>query len=200
MPEEKELTAEKEAEVAVEESHDEMLPTEIDLVPLQKETDEALKDIVSANSVEELKDFTARFNLNMAKKNAVRMAKLQNLLDAVNDQAISRFENQPGEFSNKEVLDYMKVVQEQINSSQQALDTVGDAPMIQINNQKNEVNINVEHPALSSRESKERVLGAVQALIQNLVQHPQDDTQPEEEEVQDEELYNSDEENDIDGE
>ena len=147
---------------------DELLPAELDLLPLEQETDEVLHEIVKAESVDELKGYTAKFNLNMAKKNAVRIAKLQNLLDSVNDQAIKRFTNQPGEFSNKEILDYMKAVQDQINSSQQALDEAGDKPMIQINNHKNEVNINVENPALQSRESRERVVHAVDGLLQQM--------------------------------
>lgn len=147
---------------------DELLPAELDLLPLEQETDKVLHEIVKAESVDELKGYTAKFNLNMAKKNAVRIAKLQNLLDSVNDQAIDRFTNHPSEFSNKEILDYMKAVQDQINSSQQALEEAGDKPMIQINNQKNEVNINVENPALQSRESRERVVHAVDALLQQM--------------------------------
>ena len=147
---------------------DELLPAELDLLPLEQETDKVLHEIVKAESVDELKGYTAKFNLNMAKKNAVRIAKLQNLLDSVNDQAIERFTKYPSEFSNKEILDYMKAVQEQINSSQQALEEAGDKPMIQINNQKNEVNINVENPALQTRESRERVVHAVDALLQQM--------------------------------
>ena len=147
---------------------DELLPAELDLLPLEQETDKVLHEIVKAESIDELKGYTAKFNLNMAKKNAVRIAKLQNLLDSVNDQAIDRFTNHPSEFSNKEILDYMKAVQDQINSSQQALEEAGDKPMIQINNQKNEVNINVENPALQSRESRERVVHAVDALLQQM--------------------------------
>lgn len=201
-----EKEAEKEAEKPVEsqeEIHDDMLPAELDLVPLERDTKETLKEIVGAQSIDELKDYAARFSLNMAKKNAVRVAKLQNLLDSVNELAISRFEKSPGEFSNKEVLDYMKAVQEQIDSSQQAIDTIGDTPMIQINNQKNEVNINVEHPGLQTRESKERVINAVKALMQNLTAPANEEESEESDEkngvVIEEKLYNSEEEN-ADGE
>lgn len=147
---------------------DEMLPAELNLLPLKKETNEVLNNIVKAESVDELKSYTDMFNFNMAKKNAVRIARLQNLLDEVDEQAIKRFENSPGEFSNKEIIDYMKTVQEQINSSKLALDSAGEKPMIQINNQKNEVNINMENSALKTRESKERVINAVQALLQQM--------------------------------
>ena len=143
---------------------DDMLPAEIDDLPLTEETAKVVNDMVRAKSVDELKSYTDMFRLNMAKKNAVRIAKLQNLLDAVNEQAIDRFISHPDEFSNKEVLDYMKVVQDQIQSSQQNIDSLGDEPAIQINNQRNEVNINVDSGGLSM-ESKARVLDAVKSLL-----------------------------------
>ena len=164
---------------------DELLPAELDLLPLEQETDKVLHEIVKAETVDELKGYTAKFNLNMAKKNAIRIAKLQNLLDSVNDQAIERFTKYPSEFSNKEVLDYMKAVQEQINSSQQALEEAGDKPMIQITDKHSEVNINVENPALGTRESKERVINAVQALMQYMTTAPQNEV------IEEEELYNN---------
>lgn len=145
---------------------DEMLPAEIDTVPLEEETTKVIGEIVKAKNAEELKSYTDMFSLNMAKKNALRIAKLQNLLDKVNDNAIDRFTNHPDEFSNKEVLDYMKAVQDQITASSKALETVGDKPMIQINNQKNEVNINMDSPmGTFTRESKNKVTDAVKALL-----------------------------------
>ena len=164
-------------------AHDEMLPAELDLLPLEKETTEVVNKIVKADSIDELKTYTDMFSLNMAKKNAVRVAKLQNLLDKVNDQAIDRFEKHPGEFSNKEVLDYMKAVQDQINSAQTSIKELDEKPMIQVNNQKNEVNINVDGGL--SRESKTRVLDAVKALLQQ-VQLPESQK----------ELYNNSEDSD----
>lgn len=159
---------------------DEILPAEIDTIPLEQETTAVLNKIVKSESTEELKSYVDMFSLNMAKKNAVRLAKLQNLMDAVTDQAVTRAEKHPGEFSNKELIDYMKVVQEQINSSQKNIETLGDQPMIQINNQKNEVNITMDSGL--SRDSKNKVIDTIKALIQQV-------TAPETEE----ELYNSSE-------
>ena len=159
---------------------DDLLPAEINTVPLEKETTKVINNIVKADSTEELKSYVDMFSLNMAKKNAVRIAKLQNLLDKVTDQAITRAEKYPDEFSNKEIIDYMKVVQEQITTSQKSIETVGEQPVIQINNQKNEVNINVD--AGLSRESKTRVVDAIKALMEQVSVDNSD-----------EELYNNDE-------
>ena len=149
---------------------DEMLPSEIDTLPLEAETSKVVNQIVKSKDIDELKSFVDMFSLNMAKKNAVRVAKLQNLLDKVNDQAIERFESHPDEFSNKEILDYMKVVQDQIHTSQQDIEAIGEKPMIQINNQKNEVNINMDSGL--SRESKTKVLDAVKMLLSQVTTEP----------------------------
>ena len=162
------------------EEKDELLPAELDTLPLEKETNEVLQNIVASKTVPELKSYTDMFCLNMAKKNAVRIAKLHNLLDKVNDQAIDRFENHPDECSNKEIIDYMKAVQDQITASQKTIDALNEKPMIQVNNQKNEVNINVDGGL--SKESQERILEAINALV-NQVKVNDDDV----------ELYNIDE-------
>ena len=190
------MIEENQETVTITVAQDEMLPAQLDLLPLETETKEVLNDIVKAQSNEELKNYLAKFNLNMAKKNAVRIAKMQNLLDAVEDQAIERMEKHPSEFSNKEIQEYMKTVQDQINSCQRAIDGLEEKPMIQINQQKNEVNINVENPALKTRESKERVMNAVEALLQQMTLK-----QPETKIVEDadEVLYNI-EEDENDGE
>ena len=174
------MTDETKINLPEELAEDELLPAEIDTVPLEQETAKVINNIVKAESTEELKSYTDMFSLNLAKKNAVRIAKLQNLLDRVTDQAIIRAEKHPGEFSNKELIDYMKIAQEQIMASQKSIETIGEQPMIQINNQKNEVNITMDSGL--SRESKNKVLDAVKALLQQA-------TAPE----STEELYNSDE-------
>ena len=144
---------------------DELLPTEIDTLPLEEETKQIIADIVKAKDVDSLKELTDIFAINQAKKNALRIVKLNNLLDAVNDQAIERFERRPDEISNKEILDYMKVVQEQINNSNRTLESIDTKPMIQIN--KNEVNINVEKSTLGqlNEDEKEKVKNAIQQLL-----------------------------------
>lgn len=144
---------------------DELLPTEIDTLPLEEETKQIITDIVKAKDVDSLKELTDIFAINQAKKNALRIVKLNNLLDAVNDQAIERFERRPDEISNKEILDYMKVVQEQINNSNRTLESIDTKPMIQIN--KNEVNINVEKSTLGqlNEDEKEKVKNAIQQLL-----------------------------------
>lgn len=46
----------------------------------------------------------------MAKKNALRVLKLNDLLDQVSDKMMERFEKRPEEFSHRDLIDYMNTV------------------------------------------------------------------------------------------
>lgn len=153
---------------------DDQLPAEIDQVPLERETADVINKIVKAGSTDELKSYVDMFNLNIAKKNALRVAKLQNLADAVVDQAVTRADKHASEFTNKEIIDYIRVVNEQIKSAKDELSAIGESPAVQINNQKNEVNINVVDGL--NQESKHRVLDAIKALIQQAKAPAPDDS------------------------
>jgi hypothetical protein len=148
----------------VEVPKDELLPSEIDTVSLEESSTSLVRSIIKANDIDELKDLAKMFEINQAKKNAVRVIKLNNLLDKVNDQAIERFEKRPYEISNKELLDYMKVVGDEIERSQQTLQQIDTSPMIQINQQNNSINVNVGDESID-RDSKERVIDAVTQLL-----------------------------------
>jgi len=169
MEEEKKIEqTEQEAEQAEQTlEEDTMLPAEIDTLPLERETAEIVSGIVKAESQDELTGLVGKFSMNQAKKNALRVVKLNNLLDAVHDQAIERFTKRPDEISNQELLQYMKIVQEQIAASQQTLEHIDEKPMIQLNQQKNEVNIHVGDNALT-RDSRDKVLDAVKELIKQV--------------------------------
>jgi hypothetical protein len=143
---------------------DELLPAEIDTIALEESSINIVQNIIDADDVEELKNLTKLFEINQAKKNAIRVIKLNNLLDKVNDQAIERFEKRPYEISNKELLDYMKVVGDEIQRSQETLEKIDNSPTIQINQQNNSINVNVGENAID-RDSKERVIDAVTQLL-----------------------------------
>jgi hypothetical protein len=143
---------------------DELLPEELNSLILEESSNNLVNDIVQTSDIDELKNLTRLFEINQAKKNALRIVKLNTLLDKVNDQAIERFEKRPYEISNKELLDYMKVVQEQIHNSQDTLSKIDQSPAIQINQQNNSINVNVGQEAID-RDSKERVIDAVTQLL-----------------------------------
>lgn len=124
---------------------------------------ELSKEIAKVSNKDDLDFLYAKFKINDTKKNVFRMNKLNNLLDKVTDEAIARFENRPGEMSNKEVIDYMNVVQNQIERSKETLDSIKEINAVQVNNTVN-VNINNESQTLS-RESREKIIDVIKNIL-----------------------------------
>lgn len=144
---------------------DELLPKELDnLIKIDEETTSIVTDIINAEDADALKNLTKAFTLNQAKKNALRIIKLNSLLDKVNDQAIERMTKRPHEVSNKELLDYMNVVSSQIERSQKTLDKVDETPLIQVNTQTNNLTVNLNEDEIST-DSRKKVISAVQELL-----------------------------------
>ena len=133
---------------------------------------QVVKDIVAAPNKEELEKQFQLFNMNQVKKNALRIIKLNDLLTKVEDQALERFEKRPDQVSNKELLDYMNAVSNQIekaqNFSKETLST--EVGGIKIRQEKTEVNINVA-PVLN-RNEKDRVVDVISILL-NQMKKPQ---------------------------
>ena len=133
---------------------------------------QVVKDIVAAPNKEELEKQFQLFNMNQVKKNALRIIKLNDLLTKVEDQALERFEKRPDQVSNKELLDYMNAVSNQIektqNFSKETLST--EVGSIKKKKKKTEVNINVA-PVLN-RNEKDRVVDVISVLL-NQMKKPQ---------------------------
>ena len=149
-----------------EKDFEEILDDQTALIPLNENEQDIINNIIEATDQKELQAQFDAFNINQSKKNALRIIKLNSLLDKVEDQAIERFNKRPDQISNKELLDYMQVVATQIDRSQKVIDTLKEKPMIKVANQKNEVNINIGNEL--DRDSKERVVDAIQALLKQV--------------------------------
>lgn len=149
---------------------DEAIDLSLAILPLEATENKIMRQIIEAPTKEELQTQLELFNINQSKKNAMRIVKLSNLLNKVEDQAIERFERRPDQVSNKELLEYMNVVSNQIDRAQKSVDAVKDAPAIMIKNQKNELNINVG-PQLD-RDSKEKVMDVISLLLKQVQKTP----------------------------
>lgn len=141
----------------------------IDSTQLDKQTNELTQKILDDDNLDSVKESIALFNLYQAKKNAARIVKLNNLLDNVSDRMVDRFEKYPDNFSNKDLLDYLQVTQGAIDKANKSLNMVEEVPQISLN-QQNNVNINISQDM--SRESREKVVDAVQAFLTRL-QNPE---------------------------
>lgn len=170
----------------------EVIDSSISTLPLETTEKQLLEKIIDAPDKASLERELELFNINQTKKNALRIIKLENLLDKVEDQAIERFQKRPDQVSNKELLDYMNVVSNQIDRAQRSVDNITATPAITVNNKTNTVNVNMGGPELD-RDSKERVMDAISNLLKQVkkpkVEEPEviDATTKENSEVVDEE-------------
>lgn len=129
---------------------------------LDKSSEDLIKNIVLEQDPDRLKDLVSLFNTVQSKKNIVRVDAFSKLLDKISDQMIERFEKKPGEFSNKDLLDYLNAVRSAMDKSDIVPENI-NMPVIQNNTQ---VNLNIDTGL--SKESKERVADAVNSILAKL--------------------------------
>lgn len=103
------------------------------------------------------------FNLNIKKKDVVRANALSDLQDKISGQMQQRISNKADEFSNKDLLDYFKTVQEFIDKSGDISDNA-KVPTIQIN-QQNNLGVNLPNPL--PKDSRDKVIDVVQSILKN---------------------------------
>ena len=124
---------------------------------------ELSKQIAKTTNSKDLDPLYDAFKINDAKKNIFRINKLNNLLDKVTDEAVARFENRPGEMSNKEVIDYMNAVQNQIDKSKSTVEQNKNINLTQVNNN---VNIHVDNKQSTlDRDSRERIIDFIKEVL-----------------------------------
>jgi hypothetical protein len=154
---------------------------------LNAESAELIEKIIAESDDQKSKELTQLFNANQNKKTMVRVNKLSDLLDTITDQALTRFTQRPDEISNKELFDGLKIVQDLIERGQKQVSGAGETPLIQFNQQNNEVKIDGAGGNLS-RDSRERVKSAVLSLLSGLTAEPAQEPQEIYEEVSEAEV------------
>ena len=170
----------------------------INIIPLDESTNKLAQDIINEQDIESVKNLTHLFNLNQAKKNVLRILKLNNLLDKVQDHMIERFEKKPGEFSTTDLFNYMQVTQSAIDRANKSLNMVDETPAITMN----QVNVTINEDNVLSRESRDKVTEAINNIMKKLklseqeevVEMVVEDTPIEQEPTTDTKLLNEEEE------
>ena len=162
----KDLTASSEEAVSDAATTETGLAT-VPTVDLNQESLALISQIIAETDEQKTRDVTQLFNANQNKKTMVRVNKLSDLLDTITDQALARFTARPDEISNKELFDGLKVVQDLIERGQKQVSGAGEMPLIQVNQQNNEVTIGGS-PSTLSRDSRERVKSAVLGLLESI--------------------------------
>lgn len=136
-------------------------------IKLNEESTALIEQIIAETDESKARDLTQLFNANQNKKTMIRVNKLSDLLDVITEQALNRFTARPDEISNKELFDGLKIVQDLIERGQKQVSNTGETPLIQINQQTNEVNLGGAGNNLN-RDSRERVKSAVMNLLSSI--------------------------------
>ena len=139
---------------------------------LEKQIDQEAKnlsmEIAKAKDKNTLDLLYDEFKLTDTKKNIFRINKLNNLLDKITDEAVDRFENRPGEMSNKEVIDYMNAVQTQISKAKDTVNDIKNVDIVQVNKVSNTLNVNFPNEETTlSRESKEKIIDFIKNFLKS---------------------------------
>jgi len=139
---------------------EDLIKTEQTPVSLDTPIEELEEKLLSENNIDELNNIINIFNLNIKKKDMVRTSKLNDLQDKITLQMQERLTKNAGEFSNKDLLDYFKVLQDTISKSDNSLKDI-DTPAIQINQQQ--INLGTEDEL--NRESREKVKSFISKIL-----------------------------------
>lgn len=145
---------------------------ENNIVTLNSSPEELEQKLIQETDIDELKNVINLFNLNIKKKDILRTNKLSNLQDLVTNQMGERLEKNAGAFSNKDLIDYFKIIQESINKADNSLNGV-DTPAIQLNQQFN-LNVDNKKDELD-KDSRDRVADAVNAILAKMKQPQQEE-------------------------
>ena len=142
---------------------------QVDTSSIDTEITGLASQVLEESDPEKAKQLIALFNWNISKKNTARILKMNDLYDEVTDQMVLRFKTKADQFSNSDLLDYMKAVQGAIDTSTKNLSQVEEPPTI-VHQTNTQINVNVVDTF--DRDSKDRILAAIQATLK-AAQQPQ---------------------------
>lgn len=120
---------------------------------------EITEKFLTETDPKELQSIVDLFNLNLRKKNMLRTTRISEIQDNIVNQIFERVNSRPDEFSNTDLINYFKVMQETLLKNP----AESELPQIHIN-QNNQVNINVDNEGLD-RMSRERVANAIRNIL-----------------------------------
>ena len=136
--------------------------TEVVVNTLDSKLIALVDDIAEEQDPSKTKDLVDLFNWHISKKNIARIKKLSDLYDSLTDQMVERVEKRADQFSNSDLLDYMKTIQTAMDTNAKNLTTIQEPPLI-VNQTNTQINVNLADTF--DRDAKERILAAVQATL-----------------------------------
>ena len=134
----------------------------VDKQLLETSSEEVVSKLIESQDADEIRRLTQLFNVNQIKKDALRVLKLNDILDKLDDQVSERVEKHPDQFSNADLLNYVNAIQQNISKSAQSVGALDQAPLIQFNQQNNVVRVEA---AELNRESREKIVDIVRQFL-----------------------------------
>ena len=132
-----------------------------------KTIDDLSEQLINESNPTQLENIIDLFNVSFQKKNILRIQKLNELQDKIQTQIEKRLDNKIDEFSNKDLIDYFKVMQDSIIKNSDNAE-MQNAKVIQIIQNQTNVQNNLQESEPLSRESKEKISEAVQSMLSKL--------------------------------
>ena len=142
---------------------------EVIVAPIDAKITGLVSDIMEEQDPNKTKDLVDLFNWHISKKNVARIQKLNDLYDSVTDQMTERITKRADQFSNGDLLDYVKTIQSAIDVNTKNLSQVQDPPQI-VHQTNTQINVNVVDSF--DRDAKARILAAVQATLKQATTPP----------------------------
>ena len=125
------------------------------LTPVIEKNNELTKSIIVEEDTKKLNNLIQLFNTNQIKRNIIRSATLNDVLDGVAVQMKKRIEDHPDNFSNSEITEWLKTAQSVLDKKENYnIDNI--API-----QLNQVNINLNPEDKLSRESRDKIIDII---------------------------------------
>ena len=138
---------------------------EINTADLNKESLEIINQIIAAEDAEKTKDLTYLFNVNQNKKTMVRLDNLSQLQDKLVGLLAKRVTERPDEMPNQEIMNALKIIQDIIDRGTKQITAEPEKPLIQINQQTNNIGGNTTG---LSRDSRRKVEDVVSSLLRDI--------------------------------
>lgn len=133
-----------------------------DLPTLKTPEEELEIQLLEEDNIDNIKAIIDLFNVNIKKKNIIRTSKLNELQDKVYEQIDRRITLNADTFSNKDLLDYFKVMQETITKSDIDSEQF-TIPSIQVNQN----NVSITMGTELNRESRQKITEAIKNIMEN---------------------------------
>ena len=173
-----------------------ILEEDKNLIEEVKEKDNVLIDsILQEDNVDKLKDLTHLFNAYQTKRQILRVNALNDVQDALVAQMAARLQNLPNNFNNNDIAMWMKTVQQALDSTHEKIQEIDNTPTI-VNQTNTQINVNVEDTL--SRESREKIMDALQVILGSVNNSEINDVLVSDNEIQEESNNNENNLGDLD--